>query len=138
MATDSRSESAVPADILGTVLGLLPCLADRVGVRSVCRHWRAAARVQAALPAPLRVLVLPRFRFSCLTSDGLLTVARLALIPVEVSGDDQAGTSRKPVASASWCMPSLARWFVFRACSRGLAITIGWMNPEVLAPPPRF
>ena len=37
----------VPADILGTVLRLLHCLADRANVRSVCRHWRAAARVQA-------------------------------------------------------------------------------------------
>ena len=59
----------VPADILGSVLRLPPCVADRASVRSMCRHWRAAARVQA-LPAPLPVLVLPRFiRFSCLTSD---------------------------------------------------------------------
>jgi hypothetical protein len=50
----------VPADILGSVLRLLPCVADRASVRSVCRHWRAAARIQA-LPAPLPVLVLPRF-----------------------------------------------------------------------------
>ena len=77
----------VPADILGNVLRLLPCLADRASVRSVCRHWHAAARVQG-LPAPLPVLVLTRFRFSCLTSDGALTAARRALMPVEVVGDD--------------------------------------------------
>ena len=77
----------VPADILGNVLRLLPCLADRASVQSVCRHWHAAARVQG-LPAPLPVLVLTRFRFSCLTSDGALTAARRALMPVEVVGDD--------------------------------------------------
>jgi len=78
----------VPADILGTVLGLLPCLADRASVRSVCSDWRAAARVQA-LPAPLPVLVLPRFiRFSCLTSGGALTAARRAVMPVVAAGDD--------------------------------------------------
>ena len=85
----------VPADILGGVLLLLPCVADRASVRSVCRHWRAAAhaRVQA-LPAPLPVLVLPRFiRFSCLTSDSdgaarLMTAARRALMPVVAAGDD--------------------------------------------------
>ena len=77
----------VPADILGCVLRLLPCVADRASVRSVCRHWGAAARVQA-LPAPRPVLVLQRFRFSCLTSDGSLTAARRALIAVEAAGDD--------------------------------------------------
>lgn len=69
------------------MLCLLPCNADRASVRSMCRHWRAAARTRS-LPVPLPVLVLPRFMFSCLTSDGRQTGARRALLPAEAAGDD--------------------------------------------------
>nr|XP_034569961.1 uncharacterized protein LOC117834512 [Setaria viridis] len=36
--------ASVHTDILGVVLNFLPCAADRAAVRSVSRHWRAAAR----------------------------------------------------------------------------------------------
>jgi len=99
----------VPADILGTVLGLLPCLADRASVRSVCRHWRAAARIQA-LPAPLPVLVLPRFiRFSCLTSGGALTAARRAVMPVVAAGDDVR----------NWILGSCDDWLMVKQTGGG-------------------
>lgn len=77
----------VPADILGTVPHLLPCLADRASVRSVCRQWRAP-RARVALPTPLPVLVLPRSsRFSCLASDGT-PAARRSLMTIEATADD--------------------------------------------------
>ncbi|CAD6342868.1 unnamed protein product [Miscanthus lutarioriparius] len=113
----------VPADILGTVLGLLPCLADRASVRSVCSDWRAAARIQA-LPAPLPVLVLPRFiRFSCLTSNGALTAARHAMMPVVAAGDDAliVGSSddcqrahRGAPGLALW-QPGMTSWYLCRS-----------------------
>jgi hypothetical protein len=108
-----RSEAApppplwadVPADILGTVLRLLPCVADRASVRSVCRHWRAAARVQA-----LPVLVLPRFiRFPCLASDGGLTAARRALMPAMAAVDDVR----------NWILGSCDDWLMVKQTGDG-------------------
>ncbi|GJN03322.1 hypothetical protein PR202_ga20752 [Eleusine coracana subsp. coracana] len=50
----------LPPDLLGLVLALLPCLADRVRLRAVCRTWRAAAAAQRheSLPPPLPWLAL--------------------------------------------------------------------------------
>ncbi|CAL4983687.1 unnamed protein product [Urochloa decumbens] len=65
--------AAILADILGVVLRFLPCLTDRAAVRSVCRHWRAAAR-GPTLPPPLPLLVISGagFRFSSFTAGGAL------------------------------------------------------------------
>ncbi|RCV38812.1 LOW QUALITY PROTEIN: hypothetical protein SETIT_8G172000v2 [Setaria italica] len=72
--------ASVHTDILGVVLNFLPCAADRAAVRSVSRHWRAAARGHC-LPPPLPVLVLPKFRFSCLSSRGAMTAPRVPGCP---------------------------------------------------------
>lgn len=56
-------------------------------MRSVCPRWRAAASGQA-LPPPLPLLVLPKFRLSCLTSDEALTAPRRPLVHEEVAADD--------------------------------------------------
>ncbi|TVU00375.1 hypothetical protein EJB05_54196 [Eragrostis curvula] len=74
-------------DILGVVLRLLPCLADRASVRSVCRHWRASAR-NHDLPPALPLLVLPEFKFSSLSAKRDLMPARRVLVPKEVAADD--------------------------------------------------
>lgn len=79
--------ASLQPDILGVVLRLLPCLADRASVRSVCRHWRAGSR-NHALPPPLPLLVLPEFRFSSLSVKGELTPPRRVPVPKEVEADD--------------------------------------------------
>ncbi|GJN04470.1 hypothetical protein PR202_ga22020 [Eleusine coracana subsp. coracana] len=73
-------------DILGIVLRLLPCLADRVSVRSVCRHWHAGYHGHF-LPPPMPLLVRPTFRFSGLTTRGALRHLRCVPIPKEVGAD---------------------------------------------------
>ncbi|OEL23957.1 hypothetical protein BAE44_0015024 [Dichanthelium oligosanthes] len=94
--TGSRSEfdagagvslwAGLQADILGVVLRFLPCLADRASVRSVCRHWRAAAQGHL-LPPPLPILVLPEFKFSSLSEKGELMPVRRVPVPKEVPAD---------------------------------------------------
>ncbi|TVU03083.1 hypothetical protein EJB05_51411 [Eragrostis curvula] len=73
-------------DILGIVLRLLLCLADRASVRSVCRHWCSGAH-NHVLPPPLPLLVLPMFKFSSLSSRGELRLLRRVPIPEEVGAD---------------------------------------------------
>ncbi|TVU00376.1 hypothetical protein EJB05_54197 [Eragrostis curvula] len=73
-------------DALGVVLRFLPCKADRSRLRSVCRHWRATSRGHA-VPPPLPLLVLSRFRFASLSPRGALTPAQRAWMPQEVAGD---------------------------------------------------
>ncbi|XBI62109.1 hypothetical protein VPH35_042791 [Triticum aestivum] len=48
----------LPSELLGLVLQRVPSHADRVRLRAVCRPWRAAARLQPALPALLPWLAL--------------------------------------------------------------------------------
>ncbi|KAF0894818.1 hypothetical protein E2562_003702 [Oryza meyeriana var. granulata] len=50
----------IPADMLGLVLRLMPCVADRTRMRSVCRSWRDAAAIQRP-PPPLPMLMFTRF-----------------------------------------------------------------------------
>ncbi|TVU03077.1 hypothetical protein EJB05_51405, partial [Eragrostis curvula] len=73
-------------DILGIVLRLLLCLADRASVRSVCRHWCSGAH-NHVLPPPLPLLVLPMYKFSSLSSRGELRLLRRVPIPEEVGAD---------------------------------------------------
>ncbi|KAK3120193.1 hypothetical protein QOZ80_9AG0683440 [Eleusine coracana subsp. coracana] len=80
------SWAGLQADALGVVLRFLPLKADRSRLRSVCRNWRAAASGHA-VPPPLPMLVLPRFRFSSLSPRGALTAARQAWMPPEVAPD---------------------------------------------------
>ncbi|KAL6653987.1 hypothetical protein ACP70R_007452 [Stipagrostis hirtigluma subsp. patula] len=87
------SWTVLPADILGLVLRFLSCLADRASVRSVCRHWRAAARGH--------VLPLPKFRFSCLSPEGALRAPRPFQMP------DEVGT-----AADFRCVDSCDGWLV--------------------------
>jgi len=58
------SWAGLPSDILGLVLGLLPCFAYRTSVGAVCRHCRSVGRsnILLGLHPPLLVLVLLRFR----------------------------------------------------------------------------
>ncbi|KAL6841625.1 hypothetical protein ACP4OV_028564 [Aristida adscensionis] len=79
--------AGVHPDILGVVLRLLPSLADRASVRAVCRQWHAAGRGHV-LPPPLPLLVLPEFRFSCLSPKGALTQVRRVPVPKRVGADD--------------------------------------------------
>uniref|UniRef100_A0A0E0MGV6 KIB1-4 beta-propeller domain-containing protein n=1 Tax=Oryza punctata TaxID=4537 RepID=A0A0E0MGV6_ORYPU len=57
----------IPADLLGLVLRLIPCAADRARVRSVCSSWRDAAAIQRP-PPPLPMLVFSRFSFASFSS----------------------------------------------------------------------
>ncbi|GJN25190.1 hypothetical protein PR202_gb12988 [Eleusine coracana subsp. coracana] len=84
---DTSVWADIQPEILGIVLRFLPSLADRASVRSVCRHWRPGACSHDLLP-PLPLLVLPKFRFSCLNSDGSLTPAHKAAMPTEVADDN--------------------------------------------------
>ncbi|KAL6653985.1 hypothetical protein ACP70R_007450 [Stipagrostis hirtigluma subsp. patula] len=79
--------ACIQPDVLGVVLGFLPCLADRASVWSVCRHWRAAAH-DHVLPPLLPVLVLPKLRFSCLCSSGARSAMRCTWRPEGVATDD--------------------------------------------------
>uniref|UniRef100_A0A0A9E1R3 DUF295 domain-containing protein n=1 Tax=Arundo donax TaxID=35708 RepID=A0A0A9E1R3_ARUDO len=83
---DASPWARLQPDALGVVLRFLPCLADRARLRSVCRHWRAAARGHG-VPPPLPLLVLPKFRISSLSPRGALTAARRAWMPQEVAAD---------------------------------------------------
>ncbi|CAL4987025.1 unnamed protein product [Urochloa decumbens] len=66
----------LPADILGVVVGRLPLVEDRARLRSVCRAWRAAARLHRRPPPPLPLLVLFDFSFASFCAGGTLTGAR--------------------------------------------------------------
>ncbi|WVZ50745.1 hypothetical protein U9M48_001971 [Paspalum notatum var. saurae] len=86
-------------DILGVVLGFLPCLADRARVRCICRHWRAGGHGHP-LPPPLPILVLSEFKFSSLSVEGDPMPVRRVPVPREVSADDLR------------CVGSFDRWLV--------------------------
>ena len=57
----------LPGDLLGLVLGHIPCAAGRARVRSVCSSWRNAAAIQRP-PRPLPMLVFSRFGFVSFSS----------------------------------------------------------------------
>ena len=77
----------IQPEMLCLILRLLPCLADRTRVRSVYHHWRAIACGHGMAP-PLPLLMLPKFRFSGLSSDGALTPVRRLPLPEEFLADD--------------------------------------------------
>uniref|UniRef100_A0ACD5X1P0 Uncharacterized protein n=1 Tax=Avena sativa TaxID=4498 RepID=A0ACD5X1P0_AVESA len=83
-----RSWTDVPADILGIVVGRLPCVEDRARLRSVCGAWRAAARRHRPPPPPLPLLVYSNFSFSIFSPDGAMTGMRRIPVPKEVAADD--------------------------------------------------
>ncbi|XBI62128.1 hypothetical protein VPH35_042804 [Triticum aestivum] len=68
----------IPSELLGIVLQCVPSHADRVRLRAICRPWRAATRLQAALPALLPWLALRDGSFLSLP-DG--EVHRRVLVP---------------------------------------------------------
>jgi hypothetical protein len=83
MAASKRAHPSawpdLPPELLGTVLGRLPSLADRVRLRAVCRPWRSSA---AGLPPSH--LHLPWLAFQ----DGtLLDVANNAAYRVQIPDD---------------------------------------------------
>ncbi|KAM0911365.1 hypothetical protein ACQ4PT_013523 [Festuca glaucescens] len=81
-----RSWTDVPADILGIVVGRLPCVEDRARLRSVCGAWRAAARRhRPPPPPPLPLLVHSNFAFSSFSPDGTMTGTRRIPVPKEVA-----------------------------------------------------
>ncbi|GJN04444.1 hypothetical protein PR202_ga21994 [Eleusine coracana subsp. coracana] len=80
--------AGLQSDVLGVVLGFLPCLVDRGSMRSVCRHWRAVTNDHALLPPRHPLLVLPKLRFSCLCSGGTMTSSLRAWMPEEVVSSD--------------------------------------------------
>ncbi|KAK3120194.1 hypothetical protein QOZ80_9AG0683450 [Eleusine coracana subsp. coracana] len=67
-----RSWADLPADILGVLTCRLPRLDDRARLRSVCRAWRAAARLHRPPPPPLPLLVLSDFSFASFCADGVV------------------------------------------------------------------
>ncbi|KAM0918003.1 hypothetical protein ACQ4PT_009375 [Festuca glaucescens] len=77
----------IQPDMLQLVLRSLPCLADRARVRSICHHWRTIACSHGVAP-PLPLLMLPKFRFSGLSSEGALTAVRHLPLPQEFLADD--------------------------------------------------
>lgn len=83
-----QSWTDIPSDILGIVVGRLPCVEDRARLRSVCGAWRAAARLHRPPPAPLPLLVYSNFAFSSFSPDGAMTGARRIPLSKEVAADD--------------------------------------------------
>ena len=94
------------ADILGLVLGRLPRVDDRARLPSVCRAWRAAARVHGRPPLPL--LVLSDFSFSAFCADGAMTGVRR--IPLPRSWEMAAGVR---------CVGSFDGWLVGVQLNKG-------------------
>jgi hypothetical protein len=56
-----RPWADLQVDILSVVVGRLPLVEDRARLRSICRAWRAAARIHRRPPPPLPLLVLSDF-----------------------------------------------------------------------------
>ncbi|KAL6653986.1 hypothetical protein ACP70R_007451 [Stipagrostis hirtigluma subsp. patula] len=83
-----RSWADLPFDILGVVAGRLPLVEDRARMRSVCRAWRAAARLHWPPSPPLPLLVFSNFAFSSLCPGRGMTGIRHIPLPEEerVSG----------------------------------------------------
>ncbi|GJN25191.1 hypothetical protein PR202_gb12989 [Eleusine coracana subsp. coracana] len=80
--------AGLQSDVLGVVLGFLPCLFDRGSMRSVCRHWRAVTNDHVLLSPRHPLLVLPKLRFSCLCSGATMTSSLRAWMPEEVVSSD--------------------------------------------------
>ncbi|CAL4980261.1 unnamed protein product [Urochloa decumbens] len=92
------SWASLPSDILGVVLSLLPCFADRANVGAVCHHWRS--QILQDLHPPLPLLVLPKFKFWCLCSG----VPNRAAWSVQMPQEAAAGDVR--------CVGSFQEWLV--------------------------
>ncbi|XP_066342727.1 uncharacterized protein [Miscanthus floridulus] len=98
-----RPWADLPPDILGVVAGRLVLLEDRARLRSVCRAWRAAARIHRRLPPCPPLLVLSDFSFFSFRSEGTLMGAcrRVPLPERETAG---SGNVR--------CVGSFEGWLV--------------------------
>ncbi|OEL23959.1 hypothetical protein BAE44_0015022 [Dichanthelium oligosanthes] len=115
--------ASLPSDALGILLRFLPCLTDRARVRSVCRHWRAAARGHGVAPPPLPLLVVPRFRFASVTPGGFTTGARRAWMPPEVDADHTS------------CVGSSGAWLVGAGQAGGECFLVNAFSHAVLRLP---
>ncbi|XP_066338317.1 uncharacterized protein [Miscanthus floridulus] len=98
-----RPWADLPPDILGVVAGRLVLLEDRARLRSVCRAWRAAARIHRRLPPCPPLLVLSDFSFFSFRSEGTMMGAcrRVPLPERETAG---SGNIR--------CVGSFEGWLV--------------------------
>ncbi|KXG37654.1 uncharacterized protein LOC8060540 [Sorghum bicolor] len=97
----------LPADILGLVVGRLPRVDDRARLRSVCRAWRAAARVHGRPPSPLPLLVLSDFSFSAFCADGAMADVRRIPLP------------SREMAAGVRCVGSFHGWLVGVQLNKG-------------------
>ncbi|KAL6841626.1 hypothetical protein ACP4OV_028565 [Aristida adscensionis] len=97
---EGRPWADLPSDILGVVTGRLPRAEDRASLRSVCRAWRAAARLHRP-PPPLPLLLLSDFAFSSFCIEGAMTGLRRIPLP---AGGIAAGDVR--------CVGSFEGWLV--------------------------
>lgn len=107
--------------MLHLVLRWLPCLADRARVRLVCSHWRAITCSHGVAP-PLPLLMLPKFRFSSLSSDGALAAVRRLPMPWEFVADDArwVGSSQEWLAGVQpsrYCKRADGKCFLLNAFS---------------------
>ncbi|GJN00215.1 hypothetical protein PR202_ga17629 [Eleusine coracana subsp. coracana] len=93
----------LPVDILGVVVGRLPLVEDRARLRSVCRAWRAAARLYRRPPPPLPLLVLFDFSFASFCEEGTLSGARRH-VPLPERETASVGSIR--------CVGSFEEWLV--------------------------
>ncbi|CAL4987042.1 unnamed protein product [Urochloa decumbens] len=127
------SWASLPSDILGVVLGLLPCFADRANVGAVCHHWRSAgcSQILQGLHSPLQLLVLPKFKFWCLCSDVPKRAAWSVQMPQEVAADALSlmgflGTLIRLSQSCQWTMASCV---VVASSYHGLTQTLALWQP---------
>jgi len=103
-----RAWADLPSDILGIVVSRLPLVEDRARLRSICRAWRAAARLHRRPPLPL--LVLSDFSFASFCAEGTLTgVRRRVPLPDRETG--AAGSVR--------CVGSFEGWLVAVKLNKG-------------------
>ncbi|KAL6653988.1 hypothetical protein ACP70R_007453 [Stipagrostis hirtigluma subsp. patula] len=105
---EGPSWADLPPDILGVMAGRLPRADDRASLRSVCRAWRAAARLHRRPPPPLPLLLLSDFAFSSFCADGAMTGTRHLPLP---AGETAARDVR--------CVGSFEGWLVGVQLNKG-------------------
>ncbi|XP_006663573.1 uncharacterized protein LOC102711205 [Oryza brachyantha] len=128
-----RSWAEIPGDIIGVVVGRLPCAEDRARLRSVCQAWRSAAARLHRPPPPLPLLVLSNLTFSGFCPDGAMTETRRIPMPVGLAA---AGDVRCVGSCEGWLavvQQKKARYLGDSAC-----FLVNHFSRQVVSLPPPF
>ncbi|KAF8700139.1 hypothetical protein HU200_034505 [Digitaria exilis] len=96
-----RPWADLPADIIGVFVGRLALVEDRARLRSVCRPWRATARLHRRPSPPLPMLVMSDFTFASFCPEGTLTGAHRR-VPLPESETTSDGSVHCVGSSEGW------------------------------------